>query len=73
MTNQDKITAISPDNILRASERAHRISLDLHAGFWLEGENDISAQQRIDDARKSLEVLAGYLGARVVYDAEGGA
>ena len=70
MTNQDKITAISPDNILRASERAHRISLDLHAGFW---QNDISAQQRIDDARKSLEVLAGYLGARVVYDAEGGA
>jgi len=68
MTNQDKITVMSPDNILRASERAHRISLDLHAGFWLEGENDISAQQRIDDARKSLEVLAGYLGAKVIWE-----
>ena len=68
MTNQDKITVMSPDNILRASERAHRISLNLHAGFWLEGENDISAQQRIDDARKGLEVLAGYLGAKVIWE-----
>ena len=68
MTNQDKITVMSPDNILRASERAHRISLDLHAGFWLEGENDISAQQRIDDARKGLGVLSGYLGAKVIWE-----
>ncbi len=69
MNAQTKITAaLEPTKLLDASDRAHRISLSLYAAFEHHGDNAASEAQSLASALYSLEVLAGYLGARVVYD-----